>query len=182
MSSSAASNDHKVSDTSGFWCPEFSNCYEPAAAIVINSVTYRSTEHYYQSRKFRDATSQEHICLYERPIQAKFAARALCNKAQRKETLSAGATIQLIPIAEWDARKEAIMFEATFAKYRQHKLLRQLLLMTGDQLIIKPNTHDEYWGCGKDGKSGLNRLGHVLMEVRRVLRKEEEQKLLKVCQ
>ena len=108
MSSSAASNDHKVSDISGLWCPEFSNCYEPAAAIVIDSVTYRSTEHYYQSRKFRDAISQEYICVNEQPIQAKFAARALYNKAQRKETLQAGAIIQLIRVRVFVSKFEQL--------------------------------------------------------------------------
>ena len=162
------------------WLPEFSNCFIPAASIQIDGKTYPSTEHYYQARKFRDAASIDKILSQDNPIRAKFAANKLSNKARKRQTLKPGTfpegrPIHMLPETEWTQTKEAVMFEATFAKYRQHPKLQKLLLSTGNRELIEPNVRDAYWGCGPDDK-GQNRLGHVLMEVRRVLSKEQQQR------
>jgi ribA/ribD-fused uncharacterized protein len=51
------------------------------------------------------------------------------------------------------------------------------LLSTGNQLIVENSPVDYYWGCGADG-SGKNMLGKILMEVREILRKEEQENLI----
>lgn len=168
------------------WEPEFSNCFEPPCPITIDGQIYASTEHYYQSRKFHDAASIDYICSRDRPISAKFAARKVAKKAKKQRLnqnlrelpelyQGQSAPIDMIPPQTWDEIKESIMFQATFAKYRQHQELRQLLLSTDDRPIVEPNRNDEYWGCGRDGTSGQNRLRHVLMQVRSVLAKERGQ-------
>ncbi len=63
------------------------------------------------------------------------------------------------------------MYEAAKAKFTQHDDLRELLLKTGDAKLIEHTENDCYWGDGGDG-SGKNRLGHILMRVRKELQNE----------
>ena len=200
----------------GVWFEEFSNCYHRpqlhSMNIVVDGVEYRSTEHYYQSRKFRDPQSIELICKQPTPLKAKFTANKQLRKARRTEHDEVSQTddtktkkdvadgrlrrnhpgggnptsvqqIHAIPDNEWQDRKEAIMYEGTFAKYTQHRSLRDLLLSTSDDdELVEPNKNDEYWGCGRDGISGKNRLGHILMDVRGCLRRRQQQKQQRVQQ
>ena len=57
------------------------------------------------------------------------------------------------------------MREALRAKFTQHAALRELLLATGDALLVEHTKNDAYWGDGGDG-TGLNRLGKLLMVLR----------------
>ncbi len=70
---------------------------------------------------------------------------------------------------DWEAVKDAIMYEAVLAKFTQHTDLRELLLATGDAKLVEHTENDAYWGDGGDG-SGKNRLGRILMRVREELR------------
>lgn len=63
------------------------------------------------------------------------------------------------------------MRRALYAKFKQNPELRDLLLATGNALIVENAPGDRYWGCGKDG-TGLNRLGILLVELRDRLRGE----------
>lgn len=53
-------------------------------------------------------------------------------------------------------------------KFQQHDLLRHFLLQTGTAVLIYDTERDEYWGYGIAG-SGRNRLGGLLMSVRKEL-------------
>ena len=72
---------------------------------------------------------------------------------------------------DWESVKDAVMREAVLAKFEQHEDLRAILLGTGDALLVEHTANDSYWGDGGDG-SGLNRLGHILMQVRAELRRQ----------
>jgi ribA/ribD-fused uncharacterized protein len=72
---------------------------------------------------------------------------------------------------DWEAVKDDIMREVLHAKFSQHADIRQVLLDTGDALIVEHTTNDSYWADGGDG-SGKNMLGKLLMEVRAQLRRE----------
>jgi ribA/ribD-fused uncharacterized protein len=61
------------------------------------------------------------------------------------------------------------MYRGVLRKFTIHSDIRQILLRTGDSLLVENSPIDYYWGCGADG-SGKNRLGHILMEVRAVYR------------
>jgi hypothetical protein len=50
---------------------------------------------------------------------------------------------------------------------------RNLLLSTGNAMIVEHTANDSYWGDGGDG-SGLNMLGKVLMEIRNELRADKK--------
>lgn len=77
--------------------------------------------------------------------------------------------------ADWDAIKDGIMREAVPARFTQHPQLRELLLSTGDALLVEHTVNDRYWGDGGDG-SGKNTLGRLLMAVRERLRETERPK------
>jgi N-glycosidase YbiA len=70
--------------------------------------------------------------------------------------------------ADWEAVKEKVMLEALEAKFSQHAELKELLLSTGNKLIVERTKNDSYWGDGGD-YSGKNRLGYCLMQVRNKL-------------
>lgn len=61
------------------------------------------------------------------------------------------------------------MFAGVQKKFDTHKVLKELLLSTGDNLIIENSPYDNYWGIGQTG-DGLNQLGTALMRVRQILR------------
>lgn len=58
------------------------------------------------------------------------------------------------------------------AKYTQHQRLAELLLSTGNRVLLEHTENDHYWGDGKDG-TGLNVLGKMLMSLRGQLRADE---------
>lgn len=70
---------------------------------------------------------------------------------------------------DWENVKEEIMYRGVLRKLTITGDFRQILLSTGDSLLVENSPIDYYWGCGADG-SGKNRLGHILMEVRQVFR------------
>lgn len=57
------------------------------------------------------------------------------------------------------------MRQAVKAKFQQHLELRQLLVSTGDCILIEHTKNDRFWGDNGDG-SGANWLGKILMETR----------------
>src|SRR5207245_5272700 len=69
---------------------------------------------------------------------------------------------------DWENVKDDIMLMANRSKYNQNPKLRQLLISTGDSILIEHTQRDKYWGDGGDG-SGLNKLGEILMQIRNEL-------------
>ncbi len=67
----------------------------------------------------------------------------------------------------WRARNLPVMEEIVRAKFQQNPHLARLLLATGDAHLIERTSRDSFWGDG-DG-SGLNKLGEILMGIRREL-------------
>jgi hypothetical protein len=61
------------------------------------------------------------------------------------------------------------MRDAIKSKFRQNPALLDLLQKTGDRQIEFVSS-DPFWGTGKGGKGGANRLGALLMRVREELR------------
>ena len=73
--------------------------------------------------------------------------------------------------------KEEIMYKGLFAKFTQHKNLKNVLLDTQDAILQEDSPTDYIWGTGADG-TGQNLLGFILMKVRDDIRKNETSKLL----
>jgi len=122
-------------------------------AVVLKGKRWPTTEHYFQAQKFLDPAQQEQIRRAKTPMIAARLGRERGRPLRR----------------DWEAVKVSVMREALEAKFRQHTDLTQLLLATGDALLVEHTENDDYWGDGGDG-AGKNMLGRLLMELRTVLR------------
>ncbi len=116
-----------------------------------DGVYWPTVEHYFQAKKFLDAKTQERI------------RRALTPKNARE--LGQSRSFTLRPC--WDEMREEIMLSALRLKFTQPEA-RAVLLSTGDRMLVESSPFDYFWASGQDG-SGQNRLGHLLMRVRREL-------------
>jgi ribA/ribD-fused uncharacterized protein len=125
--------------------------------VELDGKWWPTVEHYFQSQKFAGTCYEEMIRLTEDPV---FVARI-------------GKWKQLPMREEWEALKDEVMQKAVRRKFEFHYTIRQILLSTGDDLIIENAPEDHYWGVGSDG-SGKNKLGQILMNVRTILQKGEK--------
>lgn len=130
---------------------EFSN-FAPYP-IKLKGKMWATSEHYFQAQKFKGTPYEAKIRKAAKPMQA-----ALLGRNRRVK-------LRL----DWEKVKGLVMLDAVRAKFNQHEELKELLLSTGDVKIIEHTANDSYWGDGGDGK-GKNRLGEILMLVRRELR------------
>lgn len=121
--------------------------------ILIASKIYPTVEHFYQSMKFSDSPDAEEIRLAPRAMDAARMGR----EPHRPLCLN------------WEFIKDEVMRIAIQAKVNQHQDVRELLISTGDSVIIEHTAKDHYWADGGD-ESGLNRLGIILMETRAIFR------------
>lgn len=121
--------------------------------VVLAGKTWPTSEHYFQAQKFAGTPDEEEVRQAKSPMIAARMGRS------RKRPLR----------ADWESAKDRIMHEAVLAKFTQHADLRAQLVATGDALIVEHTANDGYWADGGDG-SGKNRLGEILMLVRKELR------------
>jgi ribA/ribD-fused uncharacterized protein len=128
-----------------------------AHPIELKGKVWRTSEHYFQAQKFPDTEHEEDIRLTESPMVAARMGR------NRERPLR----------KDWEVVKDEIMLEALRAKFTQHNDLREILLSTGNAVLVEHTTNDNYWGDGGDG-SGRNMLGELLMKVREELRNENK--------
>jgi ribA/ribD-fused uncharacterized protein len=120
--------------------------------VVISGLDWPTSEHFFQASKLVDAADREAVRAAASPMLA-----AQIGRDRRRPILR-----------DWEARREAVMSEALAAKFRQHPVLREILLSTGDCEFVEHTTNDAYWGDGGDGR-GANRLGALLMIQRSLL-------------
>ncbi len=120
--------------------------------IVLEGREWPTSEHYFQAKKFAGTPSEEEIRLAATPSEAARMGR------QRSRPLR----------ADWEEVKETVMYAALEAKFTQHPQVRERLMSTGEARIVEHTSKDSYWGDGGDG-SGLNRLGELLMRLRKAL-------------
>lgn len=126
-----------------------------AHGLELDGQWWPTSEHYFQAQKFVGTPHADQIRRVKRPKDA--------------ANLGRDRSLPLRP--DWEAVKEDVMRRAVLQKFRTHAEIRAILLATGDQMLVENAPGDRYWGCGQDG-TGLNRLGHILMEVRDILRAE----------
>lgn len=131
-------------------------------SIELKGKTWLTSEHYFQAMKFEGTKYETKIRKAKGP----------------KKAAEIGRDRSLPLRSNWENIKENFMFEALYAKFTQHKDLKEILINTGDKVLIEHTERDSYWGDGGNG-SGENRLGHLLMRLRRQLIEEEKDKQLK---
>lgn len=73
---------------------------------------------------------------------------------------------------DWEAVKTSVMEDVVMAKFSQNLELEKKLLATGNRLLIEGNWwNDKVWGVSNG--AGENRLGIILMNVRKQLREKK---------
>ena len=118
-----------------------------------DGIYYKTSEHYYQSKKFLDFDLQMKVINAITPKEASKIGRERNGKLRK----------------DWNLVKRDIMFEAVLYKFQAHEDIRQKLLLTGDEYIIEETVKENYWGCGIN-KDGTNYYGKILCKVREYLR------------
>ena len=118
--------------------------------IEYNGLVFMSAEAAFQAQK----------C----PSIARSFTRLSPNRAKAR-----GRSVQLR--SDWETVKDDIMYEIVKSKFTQNQDLKRQLLDTGDEELIEGNTwNDTYWGMDIRTNRGKNKLGKILMRVRKELR------------
>ncbi len=161
---------------------EFSNFY--ARPITIADVqtgevkVWEQTEQFFQAMKSVDPIVQEYVrTTLKRPDQAKTYCSQQVQLRPDWEHAVLGFTEEALKNLSDDQGlvvervKDHFMYQALTAKFTQHTDLGQVLLGTGDALLVEDTQKvgsDPYWGNGPSG-NGLNKLGRMLVLVRKFL-------------
>lgn len=125
-------------------------------AIEVDGIKWPTTEHYFQAQKYIGTDRYKEIAEAPTPRIAADLGRD-----------------RSLPLrADWEEIKDDIMLNAVREKARQHPQIRDILLSTGNEIIIEDSPIDYYWGCGKDG-TGRNQLGKCWMKLREELLEEK---------
>jgi ribA/ribD-fused uncharacterized protein len=120
--------------------------------VLFEGLTYPSSENVYQAYKTLDEKER-----------LKFLTMTA------SEAKKAASQIALRP--DWEDIKKELMAKIVTAKFAQNPELEEMLLNTGDELIVDSNDwHDNIWGqCSCEeckAIKGENILGVILMQIR----------------
>lgn len=126
--------------------------------ITRNGISYPTAEHFFQAHKAIDIENHFYIAGLKTPNEAKRVGR----RVELRES--------------WEIEKYHIMHVAVTLKFFQNSYLGDMLLETGDAMLLEGNTwNDTVWGVIWDDSTGAwigrNHLGDILMDVRNGLRK-----------
>lgn len=181
---------------------EFSNFYgtkeDKQFKLIIDGKSWLSTEHYYQSQKFKGSTDADEYA--NLVAKADTANKCFVLARQKKlsgfkinwkltvsdpiklsdiinEYLKKGVTVR----NDWSEIKESVMNRALQAKFAQNPHLLNKLLATQNNKLVEHTKRDNYWGDGGNGQ-GLNKLGEMLMNIRQQYQSKTKIKIkLKNC-
>ena len=149
-----------------------SNFYESPFVFTHNDVNYSfsSNEQFFmwsKAKVFKDEeTELKIIGLAHNPKYAKKLGRQVKNYDD----------------AKWIKKRDSIMYLGLYLKFTQNKKLKDYLLSTEDSILVETSPYDKYWGCGLSANQyyrdeskwlGVNKLGTLLMQLRRELKNEE---------
>lgn len=137
------------------------------APFTVNGIEYLTAEHWMMWKKailFGDKETAGEIVKTEKPAIAKELGRKVRN----------------FDPAVWSAACFDIVVEGNKHKFEQHENMKNVLLYTGNKILVEASPVDTIWGIGlaKDHPDaanpfnwkGTNLLGFALMEVREWLR------------
>jgi ribA/ribD-fused uncharacterized protein len=157
-----------------FWDGEFSN-FHPAkfnALCPFDGILkqFNCSEQYFMYNKafaFNDNETADKILAETHPYKQKKLGRIVKGFDQEY----------------WATVCEQVMYNANFFKYDENKALREILLATGDKILVEASPYDKIWGIGMAEDhpdiedmskwKGQNLLGQALMKVRKQFRQLE---------
>lgn len=124
--------------------------------IEMHNTFWSTVEHYYQAQKFVGSPDEEIISsIHAASTPEQAAALGRCSTHRLR--------------SDWEVVKTQVMREAVLQKFITHRDIREILLSTGNKLLVEDSPNDYFWGCGAN-KTGQNYLGQILMSVREELR------------
>jgi|TARA_R110000824_G_scaffold140016_6_gene305561 ribA/ribD-fused uncharacterized protein len=152
--------------------------------IVIEDITYASSEHAYQAKKFLKGTAErESVIAMDTPSGAKREADRITKKLLLPQADEADRAAILTP--DWQQRKATFMMRILNVKFAPGSELAELLAKTDKLHLLEGNYwHDNVWGsceprfrprnrsitcsdaCLGRGENGL---GKILMAIRHSL-------------
>ena len=121
-----------------------------ANAVVIDGISYPTSEHAYQAAKCTDPVGKQEIVAAKSPLLAK----EISNQKYK-----------LAKDPEWNTKKFSAMESILRSKLDQHQEVRNALIKSANEEIAEDSPVDAFWGRGKDG-SGENQLGKLWMKIR----------------
>lgn len=126
--------------------------------VRLDGYDWPTVEHFYQAQKFAGTPDGAVIV-------------AIRQAATPGEAAAMGRDPARSLRPDWEAVKRSVMYEGVWAKFVTHPSIREVLLATGDEVLVEDSPTDYFWGCGRD-RTGQNHLGQILMAVRDRLRSE----------
>ncbi len=138
----------------------------------VDGIKYTSSEQYMMHQK---ALIFHDIVIADKILEQK--------ATDLKKIKDLGRKVKGFDSKVWDAHKRQVMFDGLYAKFSQNADLKELLLSTGDTIIVECSPWDKIWGIGMrksdercydpDQWEGQNLLGFALMDVRSALKATE---------
>lgn len=130
-----------------------SNFFLVPGGLVVASKRAATTEHFYQAAKTENPDEAERVLRADSPMAAK----------------RLGQQVMIRP--DWNELRVPVMHQILRVKFGpDHPELVHQLLATGNRVLIEGNTWgDRFWGVDTRTNVGLNRLGTLLMEIRKDL-------------
>ena len=140
---------------------KFLSNFFPTNQRMSDGIVYPTNEHYYQSQKLLHGSDIDTILIVKNPGKVKRLVRSM----------------EQVPFDVWERRRLAVMWRGLLVKFRNEELAEKLI-ETRDCMLIEGNYwHDNFWGrcfCDKcRGRYGENRLGKMLMRIRRTKENEK---------
>lgn len=150
-----------------FWRGEFSQWYH--SGFVWHKIKFDSCEKWMMFQKammFKDKAQAQRILDVQSP--------KVCKSLGRK--------VKNFNSDRWDRVKLSIVIRGNYLKFSQNETLKQLLLDTGNSIIVEASPYDTIWGAGVAEEQqetynpcqwkGTNLLGQALMIVRELIRND----------
>jgi len=149
-----------------FWGGPFSQWYRSTFKDNETGIEFNCAEQYMMAHKasmFGDTESLKKIMAAKNPREQKALGRRVKNFDHNI----------------WDEDGFGIVVDANLAKFSQNAKLKEMLLATGDKVLVEASPYDKIWGIGlhwNDDRvldeskwQGDNLLGQALMMVRNTL-------------
>ena len=132
------------------------------SSILYEGIVYPTNEHFFQAMKTLDQAERQKIANAETPGMAK----------------RLGRHVQLRP--DWEKIKVDVMRTGLMLKFTDAALAEKLIATGDEELVEGTKWHDNEWGSCSCSRCvnilGKNKLGNLLMKVRKELLDEETDK------